>query len=98
MSSRRLGELEGRSVKGRGAAPARAAAVPAPSRREPVDAVESGAAPVLNPDAPSHDEIARAAYERWLERGGDAVENWLAAEADLRARRPLPGDRAIREL
>ena len=32
---------------------------------------------------PDHDQIARAAYRLWLERGGDAESNWLDAERRL---------------
>jgi hypothetical protein len=42
----------------------------------------------VRPD-PSPREIAELAYLRWLERGcphGDSVEDWLAAERELRAR------------
>ncbi|MEP6863084.1 MAG: DUF2934 domain-containing protein [Deltaproteobacteria bacterium] len=38
--------------------------------------------------APSLDDIAARAHERFVERGGEHghdVEDWLAAEADLRA-------------
>lgn len=34
----------------------------------------------------AHDEVARLAYERWLETGGSAVENWVWAEAELKRR------------
>ena len=33
---------------------------------------------------PTHDQISEAAYHRWEREGGDAVENWLQAERDLR--------------
>jgi len=33
----------------------------------------------------SHDDIARRAYFLAKERGGDPMENWLAAEQELRA-------------
>lgn len=39
---------------------------------------------------PAHEEIARRAYEIWLERGathGHDVEDWLEAEGDLRRAR-----------
>jgi hypothetical protein len=39
---------------------------------------------------PSYDEIAQAAYQRYLERGGDHgrdYEDWLEAERELRSRR-----------
>ncbi len=38
------------------------------------------------PKVPTHEEIALAAYFRWRAGGSDAVSNWLAAEAELRAR------------
>ncbi|HEY8207814.1 MAG TPA: DUF2934 domain-containing protein [Myxococcaceae bacterium] len=39
---------------------------------------------------PSHEEISRRAYELWAKRGGmggNAQEDWLRAEQELRARR-----------
>ena len=38
---------------------------------------------------PSHEEISRRAYELWAKRGGvggNAQEDWLRAEQELRAR------------
>lgn len=36
---------------------------------------------------PSHDEIAHRAHQVWLETGNpDALENWIQAERELRAR------------
>ena len=35
------------------------------------------------------DIIARAAYFRWLERGGDERTNWLEAEAELKGKTAL---------
>jgi hypothetical protein len=38
----------------------------------------------------AHDEIAQLAYARYVERGyldGHALEDWIAAESELRARR-----------
>ncbi len=40
--------------------------------------------PAPGPAAPTHAEIARAAYELWLARGGTALQNWLEAERRLR--------------
>lgn len=40
--------------------------------------------------APTHEEISRRAYELWVKRGGEggnAQEDWLRAEQELRARR-----------
>ena len=44
------------------------------------------AAPVAGsvPMAPTHDEVRRRAYELWLAHGGSSMENWLAAERQLR--------------
>lgn len=39
--------------------------------------------------APSHEEISRRAHELWAKRGGaggNAQEDWLRAEQELRAR------------
>jgi hypothetical protein len=48
------------------------------------------------PKAPTHEEIANAAYFRWLDRGGPNAEeatldDWLWAEGMLRARTPGGG-------
>lgn len=37
----------------------------------------------------SHEQIARAAYELWQQRGGSAEQNWLDAEAQLRQQSQL---------
>jgi hypothetical protein len=42
------------------------------------------------PDGPTYDEIADAAYHRYLRRGGQNgadVDDWVEAERELRARR-----------
>lgn len=42
------------------------------------------------PAAPAYDDIARRAYELYRERGGNEgqdMDDWLRAEAELRARR-----------
>lgn len=47
----------------------------------------------LTTSAPTHDQIAQRAYERFLARGashGQDVEDWLDAEGELKA----PGERA----
>jgi Protein of unknown function (DUF2934) len=39
---------------------------------------------------PSHNEIAEAAYQRYLSRGGahgQDIDDWMEAERELRARR-----------
>ena len=39
--------------------------------------------------APTHEEISRRAYELWMKRGGvggNAQEDWLRAERELRGR------------
>jgi len=43
--------------------------------------------PVPELDAAArHQEIAEVAYSRWLERAGSPEEDWLKAEAEVRAR------------
>jgi len=69
-------------------------AATAPPRLRPRSS--SGAAPTRarprNGDAlagPSHEEIAEAAYQRYLSRGrrhGSDFDDWLEAERDLRSR------------
>jgi len=42
------------------------------------------------PDNPTYDEIAEAAYQRYLRRGGgdgQDFDDWLEAERELRERR-----------
>lgn len=52
---------------------------PASSRALPP---EPNAGDYLNP---SHDEVARRAYQRWRETGNeDAFDNWIQAERQLR--------------
>jgi hypothetical protein len=44
---------------------------------------------------PSHEEIARRAYQLWEERGephGSHEEDWYHAEDELRRQRGAPGD------
>jgi hypothetical protein len=44
---------------------------------------------IAGPPWPSHDEIAAAAYQRYLDRGGahgSDVEDWIEAEQALRRR------------
>jgi len=44
-------------------------------------------APVESPDEPTHDDIAYAAYLRYLERGGgdgQDFDDWLSAERALK--------------
>ena len=44
----------------------------------------------LTNQTPDHEEIAKRAYEIYLRRGGEhgrADEDWVLAEAELRARR-----------
>jgi DUF2934 family protein len=36
--------------------------------------------------AAHHEEIAQAAYSKWLERPGFQEQDWLTAEAEVRAR------------
>jgi hypothetical protein len=67
---------------------------------EQAPAVEAKAAPEPVPNqpasdetrpnrAPSHEEISRRAHELWVKRGGvggNAQEDWLRAEQELRSR------------
>lgn len=44
---------------------------------------------VTSPSSPTHDEIARRAFEIFLDRGGNDgndLEDWLQAEKEMRAR------------
>jgi hypothetical protein len=62
--------------------------VVAPDMRTPATA----AAPELGvPSTPTHEEIAEAAYSRYLQRGGSHgydFDDWLHAERELRLRKP----------
>jgi hypothetical protein len=43
-----------------------------------------------SPDDPTYDEIAEAAYQRYLQRGGADgrdFDDWLEAERELKSRR-----------
>lgn len=54
------------------------------------EGLASSAPPRLNSDGPSFTEIAEAAYRRYLQRGGthgQDLEDWIAAERELRERR-----------
>lgn len=60
-----------------------------PSRkRAPEPILVATDTPAMEVDAParlpSHDAIARRAFEIFRERGGSAFENWLQAERELR--------------
>jgi hypothetical protein len=85
-------EAAPKAAKPKAAAPARAKAPKAAKAPEAATAKAPKAAkaaqvapeaPVPRPE-PTHDEIARRAYELWLSRGGAAHQNWLDAEAELR--------------
>ena len=75
------------------AAPRRRSTSPAKAPR--ATASEPAAAPndlptVAPTDQPSHDDIAHAAYLRYLNRGGgdgQDFEDWLHAERELKQRR-----------
>lgn len=62
--------------------PAAQAHAPAPRRAEANSVSEVK-------QQPRHEDIARAAYLRWLRDGGDPATNWLAAEAELQGRAAL---------
>lgn len=66
--------------------PERSASPAAPRRRTPK---KTEAVPVAAHGGPSHDEIAQAAYRRYLNRGasdGRDFDDWLEAERELRSR------------
>jgi hypothetical protein len=47
-------------------------------------------ADVASADSPSYNEIAEAAYQRYLQRGGtdgQDFDDWLEAERELKSRR-----------
>ena len=72
---------------------------PAPAARAPRKRTAAAVRPkspngdarqVAHPD-PTHDEIAEAAYHKYLSRrgaGGSDFDDWVEAERDLRSRRP----------
>ena len=69
-----------------------AANAPATSRRRssPGAAPRARAANGDTRSAPSHEEIAEAAYQRYLSRSGSQgsdFDDWVEAERDLRSRR-----------
>ena len=74
----------------RDVAASRAVMTPATSRRR---STAGAAAPRTRPGngaAPTHEEIAEAAYHRYLSRQGghgSDFDDWLEAERDLRSRR-----------
>lgn len=48
---------------------------------------------MANRPGPDHDDIARKAYELYLERGaeeGHAIRDWLDAESELKGEIPTP--------
>jgi hypothetical protein len=50
----------------------------------------SFAAPSVSASSPTYDEIAEAAYHRFLRRGGSDgqdLDDWVEAERELRSRR-----------
>lgn len=64
--------------------PTPAPAVPTPSPK-PAAGPASTSVSEIKPRAITHDDIARAAYYRWKTHGGDAHQNWVAAEQELRS-------------
>ncbi|MDP1661751.1 MAG: hypothetical protein Q8L55_07530 [Phycisphaerales bacterium] len=55
----------------------------------PAGAVASSTAPVGESEAKGrrgNETIEKLAYERWLQTGGSAIENWVWAEAELARR------------
>jgi hypothetical protein len=66
--------------------PAETAELAAPEAAAPVAAAaEAPAGEAAPKPEPSQEAIRARAFALWKERGGSAVENWLQAEAELRA-------------
>jgi hypothetical protein len=61
------------------------AAAPAAAPAASKPAVSSAKVSEVKPRTITHDDIARAAYFRWKNHGGDALQNWIAAERELRS-------------
>jgi hypothetical protein len=62
---------------------------PSPSRQPRARAANTARGNTGNLE-PDHNEIAEAAYQRYLSRGGahgQDVDDWMEAERELRARR-----------
>lgn len=80
------GERKGTPAVRQSAKPPQAPAPMAPRAPEPTKGLAT-----VEPKriTVTQDDIARAAYFRWLERGGDARSNWLEAEAELRGKAAL---------
>jgi hypothetical protein len=60
-----------------------------PARRRSIRVVPRSTAGDEQPRRPTHDEIAEAAYRRYLSRGsvhGRDFDDWLEAERELRSR------------
>jgi hypothetical protein len=71
-------------------ADARASSDPSTSRPSRARAAERARGGSIGNTEPSHNEIAEAAYQRYLSRGaahGQDVNDWMEAERELRARR-----------
>jgi hypothetical protein len=69
--------------------PAAAAETTTTAETANVESMSTGATATTSLRTPSHDEIARRAYELFLARGrqhGRAHEDWMTAERELRAR------------
>ena len=65
---------------------------PSPARSPRARAADTARGVSTGSVEPSHNEIAEAAYQRYLNRGrahGQDVEDWVEAERELRARRTL---------
>ena len=73
--------------------PRTASTTATPSTPDVIEAAADMSAPLpsLNDEySPSYEEIAEAAYQRYLSRGGEHGQDWddwLAAERDLRTKR-----------
>ncbi|HVS39756.1 MAG TPA: DUF2934 domain-containing protein [Gemmataceae bacterium] len=64
--------------------------VASPAKTPPVAAAGGGSVP--------QEKIAKRAYEKWLKRGcghGSDMQDWIEAEAELRAEAGMPGKQGM---
>lgn len=91
MATQNLNTLsEGTSVGSR-TAPGPSAKTNRPRRRKPIATLRHDGSQAVSPaptPTPTHEQIAKRAYEIWVAKGrpvGLDEENWRQAEAELRA-------------
>lgn len=77
------------SDRSKSSTPAQASARPRAARKPKAMAAKSNGRPMPTTTEPTYDQIAEAAYHRFLQRGqsqGDAVTDWIEAERELKQR------------